>query len=275
MNFFKRLFGGGEKSDFDKMMEKQFPKKNYDPEKVKRLEELATPFLKDCTKITVQDASRIPENSNLISQFGGLPYFEKGEEWPKSEEGNSLSFIFQVFNADGIHLPKNIQLIQFYYGFEELPNFSDEDGWKVKIYEKLNPENVVKIERPEDVERPKFCNITFESRKSLPDWETIDEYIEGYTDLAEEIDGDNPWDAHSEVEMKLTGNDNYQSQLGGYPRWVQGDGTPEDENTGRKSELLFQIDSEDNAGLMWGDAGLVYVFYDPVDKSISFELQCH
>ncbi|MGC4041524.1 MAG: DUF1963 domain-containing protein [Flavobacterium sp.] len=51
-------------------------------------------------------------------------------------------------------------------------------------------------------------------------------------------------------------------------------GTPEDKN-GRKSELLFQIDSEDEAGLLWGDVGLVYVFYDSLDKSITFELQCH
>jgi uncharacterized protein YwqG len=32
-------------------------------------------------------------------------------------------------------------------------------------------------------------------------------------------------------------------------------------------KLLFQIDSEDNAGLMWGDTGLIYVFYDEETKS--------
>jgi uncharacterized protein YwqG len=28
-------------------------------------------------------------------------------------------------------------------------------------------------------------------------------------------------------------------------------------------KLLLQIDSEDDADLMWGDCGIVYVFYDP------------
>lgn len=275
MNFFKKLFGGGDKPDFSKMLESQSRKKLYDPEKMKQLEDLAKPLLKDCTKMTIEAASRMPENSNLISQFGGLPYFENGEEWPKSEAGTNIDFVFQVFNKDGIHLPGNIQLIQFYYDFEELPSFYDDDGWKVKIYEKLNPENSVKIERPDTIERPKFCSITFENKKSLPNWESIDDYAEGYSDLAEAIDDEDPWEVHNEVVLKFTGNDDYQSQLGGYPRWVQGDGTPEDQKSGRKYELLFQIDSEDNAGLMWGDAGLVYVFYDSVDKKISFELQCY
>ena len=40
-------------------------------------------------------------------------------------------------------------------------------------------------------------------------------------------------------------------------------------------KLLFQIDSEDNAGLMWGDVGLIYVFYDNETQKIEFILQCH
>ncbi|MGC4041523.1 MAG: DUF1963 domain-containing protein [Flavobacterium sp.] len=230
MNFFRKLFGGKSQRDFYNEEEEELDpeKPPYDPVKMKQLEDLITPLLKQCTRIRVQEASRMPDDSNLISQFGGLPYFEAGEQWPKSEAGNNLSFVFQVFNQDGIHLPKNIKLVQFYYGLEDLPGSTDDDGWKVKIYEKLNQDAVLKIERPDDVERPKFCNITLETQNSLPDWESIDDYIEGYTDLAEAIDEEDPWEVHNEIVLKLTGNDNYQSQLGGYPRWVQGE-----RNTGR------------------------------------------
>ena len=66
----------------------------------------------------------------------------------------------------------------------------------------------------------------------------------------------------------------HSSQLGGYPKWVQGESTPKDKN-GEPLKLLFQIDSEDNAGIMWGDVGLIYVFYDEELEKIEFILQCH
>jgi uncharacterized protein YwqG len=55
---------------------------------------------------------------------------------------------------------------------------------------------------------------------------------------------------------------------------VQGESTPIDDE-GNPMKLLFQIDSEDNAGLMWGDVGLIYVFYDKKTEKIEFTLQCH
>lgn len=55
--------------------------------------------------------------------------------------------------------------------------------------------------------------------------------------------------------------------------WVQGEDTPVKEAVPMK--LLFQIDSEDNAGIMWGDVGLIYVFYDENSERIEFTLQCH
>jgi hypothetical protein len=40
-------------------------------------------------------------------------------------------------------------------------------------------------------------------------------------------------------------------------------------------KLLFQIDSEDNAGLMWGDVGLIYVSMMKKSGKTEFTLQCH
>ena len=41
-------------------------------------------------------------------------------------------------------------------------------------------------------------------------------------------------------------------------------------SSGKRMKLLLQINSEDDANLMWGDAGLVYIFYDP-DNPGTFE----
>ncbi len=46
-------------------------------------------------------------------------------------------------------------------------------------------------------------------------------------------------------------------------------------NEGNSMSLLFQIDSEDNTGLMRGGVGLIYVFYNETSKKIEFTLQCH
>ena len=41
--------------------------------------------------------------------------------------------------------------------------------------------------------------------------------------------------------------------------------------------LLWQLDSEDQAGLMWGDTGRVYIFACPAmchDQALSLVMQC-
>ena len=114
----------------------------------------------------------------------------------------------------------------------------------------------------------------FKSVESLPDWEGIDLYEKRTAKIAYILNDDEPWEAYDKVVEKLIGEQDYQSQLGGFPRWVQGESTPKNSD-GEYMKLLFQIDSEDNAGLMWGDVGLVYAFYDEETKRTEFSLQCH
>jgi uncharacterized protein YwqG len=110
------------------------------------LENLVKPLIKEATKINLKKTSKALENSHLVSHFCGQPYFEKGEKWPTAKNGNKLEFVFQIFNEDGLELPKNIKLIQFYYDFDENPWDNEDDGWLVKIYENLNPQNIAFIE---------------------------------------------------------------------------------------------------------------------------------
>ncbi len=238
------------------------------------LEKLVIPIIRNATKIEIQSASTPPENSQLISHFGGQPYFEEGAEWYKSKAGKNLDFIFQIFNNDEIQLPKSIKLIQFFYDLDEFPWDTDEDGWFVKIYETLHTDKLIKIDNPTEFEEWKYCEVTFKSIKSLPDWEGIDLYEERAAKLSSVLNSKEDWDSYEKVVEKLIGEQDYQSQLGGYPRWVQGESTPTLSN-GENMKLLFQIDSDNNAGLMWGDVGLVYVFYDEETKRTEFTLQCH
>lgn len=238
------------------------------------LEKLVIPLIRETTKIEVKQPSQPLENSQLKSHFGGQPYFETGEEWPKSKKGQNLDFIFQIYNNGANNLPNGIKLLQFFYDWEEFPWDTENDGWFVKIYESLNEERIIKINKPAELEVSYYCEVTFKALQSLPDWEGIDRYSDKASKLSCVLDENEPWDNYQKVVEKLIGEQDYQSQLGGYPNWVQGESTPNKSN-GEPMKLLFQIDSEENAGLMWGDVGLIYVFYDESNKRIEFTLQCH
>ena len=154
--------------------------------------------------------------------------------------------------------------------FFQTENINKED----EFLKKIEKENIKLIDKPSELEKSKYCEIKFSSTKSLPDWEGIDLHCNNASKLSCILDEDEPWDSYDQIVTKLIGEQDYQSQLGGYPKWVQGESTPKD-NEGNSMKLLFQIDSEDNAGLMWGDVGLIYVFYDEKSERIEFTLQCH
>lgn len=241
---------------------------------IEELQQLVSPLIRNATKLELQKASSPPENSQLRSHFGGQPYFEEGDSWPKAQNGNDLDFIFQIFNSDDIQLPKSVKLVQFFYDVETFPWQTEEDGWLVKIYETLNTDRLIKIDNPILQEVKPYCEVLFTPVKSLPDWEGIDLYEKNTLRISSLLNLENDWDGYEIVVEKLIGEHNFQSQLGGYPRWIQGESTPT-LSKGENMKLLFQIDSEENADLMWGDVGMVYVFYDEQTKRVDFTLQCH
>jgi len=156
---------------------------------------------------------------------------------------------------------------------------TEDSGWHVKIYEKLDKAKVTVVDRPkgehfEEWDNVEYCEIAFEKIKSLPDWEGLERYNLNAQKLSCVLNEKEPWDSYDQINIKLTGRkqetdeDIYISQLGGYPTWMQGDDSPE------SNDFLLQMYSEDNANLMWGDAGLVYLFYNKKTKKVNFILQC-
>ncbi|MCL2763107.1 MAG: DUF1963 domain-containing protein [Treponema sp.] len=228
------------------------------------LEGLLVPLLRDAAKLIVE-RSEMPEDTRLKSHFAGQPYFEKGEQWPVTKDGEPLDFIFQFFNTNENHLPENIKLIQFYYSFDKRPWFTKDDGWLVKVYEKLNKENMVTIENPVPDADPYYCEIKYEHIKTLPHDHDLEFFDSNAEKLSLMLNEENPI---YKIASKLKATHDLHSQIGGYPDWLQGGRYPNNKDF----IFLFQIDSEE--GLMWGDCGLVYAFYNPKTKKIIFELEC-
>ena len=244
---------------------KQGPQKGQ-AEIIKKL----TPLIKSKTQMELIKAGN-KEGSQFISHFGGIPYFEEGEAWPVNKDsGKPLSFIMQLINTGEIHLPEEIGVLQFFYDWEEFPWETEQEGWLIKMYPKLDKSKAVVVEPDTAVFSPDFCTINFVDKQSLPDWEGLYAIDESILDLCEKINPDDSWDVLENAKTNLIGEQDYASFLGGYPVWVQYDETPEN------YKLLLEIESEDDANIMWGDAGSVYFFYDPDDvKDIRFFFQCY
>jgi uncharacterized protein YwqG len=159
--------------------------------------------------------------------------------------------------------------VQFYYDLVETPRTTKDDRWRVKVYEHLDKDKMITIETPEELlDKGKYCEISIKTIKSLPDRDDLGEYCKR-ADVLHDVLCDALKDdlIYERAAVKLHGG----SQIGGYPCWFQSSELPKDKDT----ILLFQIDSDGKAGLMWGDNGVVYAFYNPKTKETWFTLQCY
>jgi uncharacterized protein YwqG len=226
-------------------------------------------MMKKTTKIDVSYKKEIPFDTQLKSHFGGQPYFEKGETWPRATNGNPLRFVFQIFHEKDVELPENVKLVQYFYDYDYRSyEYTDDDPWLVKVYETVNLENRIIIKEPKRYihfkwydENPKWANddeenygeIEFTSRWSLPDWEIYSMPMEKkYWNILEELD----------VE------DETCSRAGGHPRWLQGEMKKDG------FDFLFQIRADEvGLGQIWGDIGTGYFFYNSSKKEPLFYYQ--
>ena len=278
MSFWKKIFGSSKSKESAKKRESRYDLYRRELDKlgyssIQDLEELVRPLIKTASLIELQRVNKVPDNSEDISHFGGQAYFENGEEWPKSASGKPMDFVFQIYNSPDLEMIDDIKLVQLFYDWDEFPWNRNEDGWKVKTYKELNPGNKQIIEKPKELEKSYFCLMNFKKIESLPDWEGLDLFSENALKLSCILNKDEPWSNYSLIVNKLIGDNKFQSQIGAYPNWLQSENTPKNKN-GEHMNFLFQIDSEDKAGLMWGDSGLVYVFYDSDTEEFGFTLQC-
>lgn len=226
---------------------------------------LVKPLIRTSTKMITGKAMRPPAHSQQLSHFGGQPYFEKGESWPEMPNGRPMDFIFQVVNTGQQGLPEDIKVLQFYYDWHAGPWSTGDGGWLVKTYEAVNPDKQLLIERPANLGRAKYCDITFKQIQVLPDWDGIDDVSPEASKLSCTLDENEPWTPYQEVTKELGAEPDFQSLIGGYPKWLQGNDGPVDDDN-QALPLLFQVDSDVNADITWSDQGLVYVFYNPARK---------
>lgn len=99
-----------------------------------QLTEVFSSSKKEKVKFSLSAQEHI-EESHLLSQMFGNPYFEQGETWPLNcNTGKPLEFIFQILNKEATPLPKGIEMIQEFIDPSNIPFSENDPGIFIKTY---------------------------------------------------------------------------------------------------------------------------------------------
>lgn len=222
-------------------------------------------------------------NEPTKSYMGGAPPDSPSVVWP-SRKGHALSFIACI---DCAELPRSSELdwmprdglLLFFYDMMEQPwgfDPKDKGGFATLYLPSAAPRTPNTAAPPSGLPAnatiPKHF-LKFTSNSLPPSWETEELAALGLTD--EEMD------SFMEQRSALYG-DQPHHQMGGYPDPIQnpemdeecqlvthglycGDATgyqdpraAELKKGASEWSLLFQMDSDDELNVMWGDAGMIY-----------------
>ncbi len=215
------------------------------------------------------------------SRIGGLPDLPPGVSWPEGK-GLPLAFIAQIrledLEDDDNPLPAR-GLLSFFYDAEQRTwgfDPADRGSWRVFHFDAA--ETLVRREPPDLLSWARYAPraVTFERFLSLPTYDQLTERLElreeehvAYYGLPE---------AWAEEHV---GDSGPHHQLLGHPELIQGDmrlecqmashgvymgdgswrDDPRSEALAEDADdwrLLLQIDSDDDAQMMWGDLGMLY-----------------
>lgn len=281
----------------------------------KSLEELITEFSlnshRDALLKTARNSIQLTALPKAIDAFrpgesrlGGWPDLPPGIQWPIWQD-KPLGFICQidlgaVQTLDINHLlPKSGFLYFFYDAEQSVWGFDPKDrgAWRVYYHdggvESLKRHNPPKGLTSNGIYTP--CELSFSKRTDLPDSGSYDaeqlrlDKKEGaqYDLLVEALNEDvgvyNHLLGHSQnvqndmqLEAQLVFNGLYCGDSSGY----EDERRKELEPGAADWQLLLQIDSDDNAGMMWGDVGRIYYWIREQDlqkknfENVWFSFQC-
>lgn len=204
------------------------------------------------------------------SKFGGLPYLPKNIQYPKDSKGQFMSLLARINFAEvpGLELFPQSGILQFFISGTDdfygacLENLANQDGFRVLFFpEVLEGESSLVTDFGF---LPKFDRLPFEKSCSLEfglqyaplsqgDYQ-FESSIIGQASFASEDERCNIYDKYAEV-FPSTGH-----KIGGYPYFTQNDPRYYEEYKNKGYTLLFQMDTDYEAGIIWGDAGVANFF---------------
>jgi uncharacterized protein YwqG len=212
----------------------------------------------------------------VLSKFGGQPYFEAGEQWPacgKCQQGQFFICQVDVSQCPSAGLDRYFGLVGFFYCWQCFPWDPAQPGWTVINHAEPSAEKFVAVKSPA-APLPGFlsrlfrqtpsattpCGMSFQNFFSFPQMDEF-ELLAGDR-AAKLLTGEDIADQYYDQVEKLSGrSDDYSTMVGGYAEWIQGLPELKCNLCGSHLEQLMQIGSEQQAGIMFGDAGAAYLLF--------------
>lgn len=261
----------------------QEPNPHYTEEQAKRLlRYIHDSTAKDTVRIKPMPAdSSLPfEKKVCSSKFGGLPYWTRGEEYPKAQDGANLYLLAQI-NFDQVpnlaDYP-NRGLLQIFIKADDTYGCSfdcEQKDWRIVWREVFSPSLAMSEadlramgvksasdEKGEDEFLPfdKEYSLSFKKEITFvhPNCDDFDGVLKNAAQvLGFPVYDKSPYELFDEDSFSAFFDDSSKHQIGGYPDFTQNDVRREDDI------LLFQMDSDGEIG--WGDMGIANFFINPED----------
>jgi len=209
------------------------------------------------------------------SKFGGLPYLPKDVKYPQDSQGQTMFLLAQL---NFVEIPKlelfpESGILQFYISSgNDIYGACFEDLAKQESFRVLYFPNVVHDESmlitdfsflPEFAMLPmqKSCSLTFKLQQapmSAVDYQ-FEPVILGQKapEITEEL-----LKIYGEYEKHFPSTGH---KLGGYPYFTQHDPRHNEKYKAENYALLFQMDTDNEADIMWGDCGVGNFFIQSQD----------
>lgn len=256
------------------------PNPHYTEEQAKRLlRYIHDSTAKDTVRIKPMPAdSSLPfEKKVCSSKFGGLPYWTRGEDYPKAQDGANLYLLAQINFSEVPHIDDyHVRgLLQIFIKADDTYGCSfdsEQKDWRIVWREVFSPslamseaelgEMGVKCAGEEKSEMPlqKEYALSFEKTQtySHPHLDDFDGVLKNAAQvLGFSVYDKSPYELFDEDSFSAFFSDNSKHQIGGYPDFTQNDVRREGDI------LLFQMDS--GSEILWGDMGIANFFINPED----------
>lgn len=218
----------------------------------------------------------------VVGRLGGLPRLPEGVDWPVWEGCGPLAFVAEVDCAAlprerlDIALPADGRLAFFYYGDEDddaLVDTADPDTWVGARLLHLPPESADAPERPAPAGLTPYPEVPLTVRvgPSAPDFDSLALTAAFGEDELPDAFKRAVWNDESGVAHRIGGHAQSvqtaveivvaHGALGGEVSWED----PRIEKEAAGWVLLAQLDSDEDADMMWGDGGALYWLIRPDD----------
>lgn len=241
---------------------------------------------KDKIKATVKPFIEIKakaENNLSLwqSKFGGLPYFPKNLQYPTDSKGQAMFLLAQINFSETPKLPlfPETGILQFY-----ISNGSDiygvcfespakQEDFRIMYFSEITEDETHLETKFDFLQKPDM--LPFDKQSSLSfslKYAPIPVADYHFESTILNIDSKLKYDLFKEYEKvyeeyeKLFNSEGHK--LGGYPYFTQNDPREFETYKGEDYVLLFQMDTDDEAGIMWGDCGVANFFISEQDLAI-------